>query len=61
MIFKDDGAGMLKEFDFDKTPTLGLRLVKILTHQIGGELVFHHQGGTEFRITFKELKERDKN
>lgn len=61
LVFRDDGAGMPKEFDFDKTPTLGLRLVKILTHQIGGELVFHHQGGTEFSITFKEVKEREKN
>ena len=56
--FRDDGVGLPREFDLDKVPTLGLRLVKILTSQLGGTLTFHRNGGTEFTITFREQKDR---
>jgi PAS domain S-box-containing protein len=61
LVFRDDGIGMPKDFDFEKSPSLGLRLVKILTHQIGGELLFSRSRGTEFIITFKEQKEKERN
>lgn len=54
--FADDGVGMPKEFEIDKTASLGLRLVKILTGQLGGELNLHSDPGTEFTIRFNELK-----
>jgi PAS domain S-box-containing protein len=60
LCFRDDGIGVPEEFDLDKTGTLGLRLVKILTSQIGGELAFHRNGGTQFVITFREQKDKDK-
>lgn len=60
LIFRDDGVGVPPEFDLDKAPSLGLRLVKILTNQIGGELTFHRNGGTEFKITFKEQKDKER-
>lgn len=54
--FCDDGIGLPPEFDIDKAPSLGLRLVKILTHQLGGELSFGKGSGTEFTIRFQELR-----
>lgn len=60
LIFRDDGVGVPQEFDLDKAPSLGLRLVKILTNQIGGELTFHRNGGTEFKIIFKEQKDKER-
>lgn len=58
--FRDDGVGLPEEFDLDNIPTLGLRLVKILASQIGGKLTFHRNGGTEFTVTFREQKEKDR-
>jgi PAS domain S-box-containing protein len=60
LVFRDDGIGVPEEFDLDKAPSLGLRLVKILTGQLGGKLAFRRTGGTEFKITFKEQKEKDR-
>ena len=57
---RDDGVGLPGDFDLDKVSTLGLRLVKILTSQLGGELTFRRNGGTEFEITFKAQRERER-
>lgn len=60
LALRDDGVGLPGEFDLDKVPTLGLRLVKILTSQLGGTLTFHRNGGTEFTVTFREQKDRER-
>jgi PAS domain S-box-containing protein len=57
---RDNGIGLPAEFDLDKAPSLGLRLVRILATQMGGELTFQRSSGTEFTITFKEQKDREK-
>jgi PAS domain S-box-containing protein len=54
--FNDDGVGLPTHFDIDKAPSLGLRLVKILTNQLGGELLFDRSAGTEFAIAFSIKK-----
>ncbi|MBM3836967.1 MAG: PAS domain S-box protein [Verrucomicrobia bacterium] len=59
LTLRDDGVGLPGEFDLDKVPTLGLRLVKILTSQLGGTLTFHRNGGTEFTVTFREPKDKE--
>ncbi|MBI2947191.1 MAG: PAS domain S-box protein [Verrucomicrobia bacterium] len=60
LALRDDGIGLPGDFDLDKVLTLGLRLVKILTSQLGGTLTFHRNGGTGFTVTFKEQKEKEK-
>ncbi len=52
LTVRDNGAGLADDFDIEKSPSLGMRLVKILTKQIGGTLVARSQGGAEFTIIF---------
>ena len=54
LVVRDNGIGVPKDFDLETTASLGLRLIGILTRQIGGTLDFCSQGGTEFKVTFGE-------
>jgi two-component sensor histidine kinase len=53
IIVKDNGIGLPKDIDLDTTQSLGLRLVKILTEQIQGNIEVCLNKGTEFIITFQ--------
>lgn len=57
---KDDGVGIPKDFDFFNSDSLGLKLVRILTRQIEGEIEIVTTEGTCFTITFSELDYRDR-
>ena len=48
----DNGKGMPEGFDLDRSSTLGLKLVKILSRQIKAKLTFSGQKGTEFNVAF---------
>jgi PAS domain S-box-containing protein len=50
MAVRDDGVGMAKGIEIDKTRTLGLRIVKNLTEQLQGNLEIINKNGTEFII-----------
>jgi len=50
----DDGKGFPEDIDWESSPSLGLQLVRSLTEQIDGEVEMISDGGTTFRITFKE-------
>lgn len=52
LIVKDDGRGMPDSVDFYSTNTLGLRLVRLLTSQLKGEVTINKGQGTEFYISF---------
>ena len=54
LIVKDNGIGFPEELDFKNTDSLGLRLVNSLTDQIRGCIQLKVDGGTEFKIKFKE-------
>jgi PAS domain S-box-containing protein len=49
----DNGIGMPKEIDFHKTETLGLRLIRALITQLGGDVKIVKDGGTHYHIDFK--------
>ena len=57
---KDDGVGFPEDFDFINADSLGLKLVRILTKQIEGEMTISSNKGTCFTITFAELDYRDR-
>ena len=57
LIIKDNGVGLPEGFDYNEESTLGLRLVKVLTEQIGGTLQIKSDKGTEAMVIFKT--ERD--
>jgi PAS domain S-box-containing protein len=52
---KDNGIGIAQDMDFENIKSLGLRLVKILADQIGGELEIKNKNGSQFSILFKEV------
>lgn len=56
LTVRDDGVGMPPEFAFAKATSLGLRLVRILAKQIGGELEYSSGAGAEFRVHFHAAK-----
>lgn len=51
----DNGIGLQDQIDLQKTNTLGLQLVNILTKQLNGLILINREYGTEFKIIFKEL------
>jgi two-component sensor histidine kinase len=56
LVVRDNGKGFPPDIDFRKTQSLGLQLVTTLTEQLNGEIVLNRQAGTEFVITFPDLK-----
>ncbi len=53
---KDNGIGILSDYDLAEINTLGLSLVKMLTQQLEGEITLTCNSGTQFVIIFYELK-----
>ena len=51
----DNGIGLPENINIEKTETLGLKLVNILTKQINGKLTLKTNQGTKYKITFKKL------
>ncbi len=47
----DNGIGFPKDLDWSRGETLGLRIVQILSKQLGATLVLHNGSGTHFRLT----------
>lgn len=55
---RDNGCGLPDELDIDKSESLGLRLVKILTRQLRGKLTICNHPGAMFQVEFSELSYR---
>ena len=55
LIIQDTGIGLPGEIDFENTRTLGLRLVRLLTTQLNGNIVLDKSEGTKFEINFMEM------
>lgn len=51
---EDDGKGIAKDFDLEKTESLGLQLVHTLVDQLDGEITLSSNGGTKYLITFEK-------
>jgi len=54
LSIRDNGVGVPDDFDVETSNSLGLRLVRILTKQIGGTLEFRSETETEFKIQFQD-------
>lgn len=50
IIIKDDGSGLPNDFDFNKTGTFGMELMRLLTEQINAELLISSPDGAQFHI-----------
>jgi two-component sensor histidine kinase len=51
MSVQDSGVGVPPELDWQHTNTLGLKLISMLTEQLGGSLRLDREGGTTFILT----------
>ncbi|MCE9600324.1 MAG: PAS domain S-box protein [Spirochaetia bacterium] len=54
LIVADNGVGFGPKTDYHTVSNLGLQLVDTLTSQIGGNIDFHGNAGTEFIISFRQ-------
>jgi len=54
LTIADDGCGLPPDFALEKSTSLGLRLVRILTDQIKGQMEWKNAGGAEFVLTFHD-------
>jgi len=52
LTVSDNGVGFPQDLDFQKTKSLGLRLVVMLTEQLDGTIKLDRSDGTKFEITF---------
>ena len=60
LLVADNGPGLPADFDFDKTRTLGLRLVRRLSKQLYGTAEYELNDGAQFRVCFKSTEERQR-
>ena len=54
----DDGAGLSHLQDIEKSQSMGLMLVTLLTEQLDGTMSIDASHGTKFRITFKKVPDK---
>lgn len=55
LTVEDNGVGLPDEVDIDNPGSLGLQLVNALVSQLEGKIEVVKDGGTMFKISFKEL------
>ncbi|MEE9191362.1 MAG: PAS domain S-box protein, partial [Candidatus Aerophobetes bacterium] len=58
LIVSDSGVGFPKDLDFRKTESLGLELVCTLADQLDGTIDLDRSGGSTFKISFTEPKQK---
>lgn len=56
LLVHDNGNGLPKNFNADELNSLGLRLVRGLSRQLGGDYSFSNGNGTNFQIRFKNTE-----
>ncbi len=58
--YRDDGSGLPANFDFNRSNSLGLKLIRQLSRQLAGNIVYRFDGGSVFELTFHNLDARSK-
>ncbi|MGB8951747.1 MAG: PAS domain S-box protein [Candidatus Aminicenantales bacterium] len=56
MAVRDNGVGLPKDMDIRNPKYFGLQIVIMLVEQLEGSVEVQREGGTTFKIVFKELK-----
>ncbi|MBN1183824.1 MAG: tetratricopeptide repeat protein [Bacteroidales bacterium] len=54
LVVKDNGTGLPDDFDYEKSNSLGMKLVSILAQQLRGELNITSGEGVTIHLSFKE-------
>lgn len=53
-LFRDNGVGMLKDFDRGKNETLGMQIIDLLVEQMDATIEMKSDAGTGFIVSFRE-------
>ena len=61
LTVEDNGVGLPTLLDWKNTPSLGLRLIRILAEQLHGSVEIRRQPGTTVTLTTYELKSRERS
>ena len=56
LIVSDNGIGLSDDLDFIYAETPGLQLINTLVRQLDGIIELEVNGGTTFKITFRDFK-----
>jgi len=59
LTISDNGVGLPVDFDPSKVKSLGMKLIRVLTDQIDGELEVDRKGGTSYKLFFSESAQRE--
>jgi PAS domain S-box-containing protein len=54
LTVQDNGVGLPPDFEERSVASLGMQLVRVLVHQLGGEMKVGSEDGARFTITFPE-------
>jgi len=57
LIVRDDGIGISEDIDIAETDSLGLKIVASMVDQLNGKVEISGKTGTEFKISFSDLKQ----
>jgi two-component sensor histidine kinase len=58
--YNDNGPGLPVEFNLNKTTSMGMQLIKDLSRQIKGTIIYENKKGAFFTIHFTNIDERKK-
>lgn len=53
LVVKDNGVGLPSDLDFEKSTSLGMKIVNKLVMQIEGKMEYSYSNGAKFSIDFK--------
>jgi two-component sensor histidine kinase len=52
LTFRDNGPGMAADFNIEKSNSLGMKVIQLLTRQLGGSMKYYNNNGSVFEIQF---------
>ena len=58
--YNDNGPGLPVDFNLNKTTSMGMQLIKDLSSQIKGTIIYENKKGAFFTIHFTNIDERKK-
>lgn len=57
--YTDDGKGLPPHYDFARSNSLGIKLIRQLSRQLAGHMQYSYQNGACFELKFKNLEARN--
>lgn len=52
LVFRDNGPGFPADYNMKKSVSLGMKVIQLLTRQLGGKLNFYNDNGSVFEVPF---------